>query len=73
MNRNDNNISRALLLASVASMIDLFNTDNIRILKDLGCRVDVAANFQKGSITSQERVDEYRKDLVTLLSGEIFP
>ena len=55
--------NRALMLASVASMIDLFNTDNIMILKRLGCEVDVAANFQKGSITSQERVNEYKCEL----------
>ena len=54
---------KALQLASVASMIDLFNTDNIRILHSLGFVVDVAANFEEGSITSQERVDEYCEEL----------
>lgn len=54
---------RALMLASVASMIDLFNMDNIKILKDLGYKVDVACNFEEGSITSQERVNEFRKEL----------
>lgn len=56
-------IPRCLVLASVASMIDLFNSENIRILQSLGCIVDVAANFQKGSITSQERVKQYRSEL----------
>lgn len=51
------------MLASVASMIDLFNMDNIRILKNLGCKVDVIANFQNGSITSQQRVNAFRKEL----------
>lgn len=54
---------RALQLASVASMIDLFNTDNINILRLHGYTVDVATNFKKGSITSQDRVDEYRNEL----------
>lgn len=54
---------KALMLASVASMLDLFNTDNIRILRELGYDVDVAANFQEGSITSQERVNEYKCEL----------
>ena len=54
---------RALQLASVASMIDLFNTDNISILLSLGYKVDVATNFEEGSITSQERVNEYREEL----------
>lgn len=44
----ENNV---LQLASIASMIDLFNMDNIRVLKGFGCKVDVAANFQEGSIT----------------------
>lgn len=56
---------RVLMMASVASMIDLFNSENIRILIDLGCRIDVAANFQEGSITSKERVADYYKELIS--------
>lgn len=58
-----NKSKQVLMLASVASMIDLFNMDNIRILKNLGCKVDVVANFQNGSITSQQRVNAFRKEL----------
>ena len=47
------------MLASVASMIDLFNEDNINILLDYGYSVDVMANFEEGSITSAERVAQY--------------
>lgn len=54
---------KALQFASVASMIDLFNMDNINILCSLGYSVDVATNFKEGSITSQDRVNEYRKEL----------
>ncbi|MBO6215336.1 MAG: glycosyltransferase [Lachnospiraceae bacterium] len=54
---------RALMSASVASMIDLFSMDNIAILRDLGYEVDVACNFGPGSITSPERVAEFRKEL----------
>jgi len=54
---------KALILASVASMIDLFNMDNISILKELGYSVDVATNFEYGSITSQDRVNEFRNEL----------
>ena len=32
---------KALMLASVASMIDLFNEDNINVLLELGYKVDV--------------------------------
>lgn len=52
-----------LMLASVASMIDLFNADNMKILEKLGCNIDVVANFSNGSITSQERVDAYKREL----------
>lgn len=52
------------MMASVASMIDLFNMDNIRILKDLGYKVEVACNFEYGSITSQERVNEFKEELL---------
>ena len=55
---------RALMVASVASMHDLFNMDNIYIFLELGYDVDVAANFESGSTTSQERVEEYRQELV---------
>lgn len=52
------------MLASVASMIDKFNMNNINILRDMGYSVDVAANFDFGSITSQERVDEFKQELI---------
>lgn len=64
-NHKNGRCPRALMLASVASMIDLFNTENIKILMKLGCKIDVAANFQHGSITSQRRVDEYKNELLS--------
>ncbi|MBQ2971228.1 MAG: glycosyltransferase family 4 protein [Ruminococcus sp.] len=51
---------KALMLASVASMIVQFNEDNIQILNSLGYQVDVAANFDFGSALSQERIDDYK-------------
>lgn len=56
-------MKKALMMASVASMIDLFNMDNIETLKLLGYEVDVACNFENGSITSQERVSEFKEEL----------
>ena len=47
-------MKKALMMASVASMIDLFNMDNIEILKDLGYEVEVACNFEYGSIMSRQ-------------------
>lgn len=57
-------MKKVLMLASVASMIDKFNMNNIKILRDLGYTVDIAANFDFGSITSQERVDEFKQELI---------
>lgn len=51
------------MYATVASMIDLFNMDNIKILQDLGYQVDVAANFEQGNVTSKERISEFKKEL----------
>ena len=61
--QNNNECKKALMYASVASMIDLFNMDNIHILQSLGFQVDVACNFKNGSITSNERVEEFKKEL----------
>ena len=57
-------MKKVLMLASVASMIDKFNMNNISILQGMGCSIDVAANFDFGSITSQERVDEFKQELI---------
>lgn len=54
---------KALMLASVASMIDQFNMDNIALLEELGYQVDVCCNFDFGSTSSKERVDAFRKEL----------
>lgn len=55
---------RALMLASVASMIDQFNMQNIQILLDLGYEVDVACNCKEGNTISDERV----KDMIQRLA-----
>lgn len=50
-------MKRALIVASVASMIDQFNMPNIRLLIESGYEVDVAANFtHPGSITGERAV-----------------
>ncbi|MCM1234806.1 MAG: glycosyltransferase [Ruminococcus flavefaciens] len=54
---------KALMTASVASMIGLFNMENIRILQDLGYEVDVAANFEFGNNASQEWVKEFQQKM----------
>lgn len=56
-------MKKVLMLASVASMIDQFNMQNIAILKGLGYEVDVAANFEQGSTSSSDRMDKFKKEL----------
>ncbi len=56
-------MKKALILASVASMIDQFNMPNVLLLKEMGYEVDVATNFtQSGSITS-ERAENLKQRL----------
>lgn len=54
---------RALMFASVASMVDLFNRDNITILEELGYKVDVAANFSEGSVYSTEQAKHFKDEM----------
>ena len=56
-------MKKALQVASVASMIDQFTTNNINILEEKGYHVDIAANFTFGSTCTQERVEKCRQDL----------
>lgn len=62
--QNSTDQNKVLLIASVASMLDLFNRDNIRILLECGCQVEAAANFTFGNITSRERVESFRRELL---------
>jgi glycosyltransferase involved in cell wall biosynthesis len=57
---------RALILASVASMIDQFNMENIKLLLRLGFEVDVAANFVDGGTITAERVLDLKRRLSDL-------
>jgi len=50
-------LKKALMLSSVASMIDQFNMSNINILQNLGYEVHVLANFEDPGTITQERAD----------------
>ncbi len=63
-------MKKALMVASVASMIDQFNMSNIAILEQLGYRVEVAANFSQGSNTSNQRVAEFKQELTA--AGRVY-
>lgn len=62
-------MKKALVFASVASMIQQFNMNNIRLLKELGYQVDVACNFKFGSSISDEKIQELKKTLEELQVG----
>lgn len=57
---------RTLIVTSVASMIDQFNMNNIRILQELGCDVDVACNFESPGSITKEKCDSLKNKLSTL-------
>lgn len=57
---------KALMYASVASMIQQFNMDNIRLLQELGYEVDVACNMKHGSTISDEKVFLMKSELETM-------
>ena len=56
-------MKNALIIASVASMIDQFNMSNIRILQELGYQVDVACNYIEGSTCTKERIADLKRKL----------
>lgn len=59
-------MKKALVLASVASMIDQFNMPNIRLMKEMGYEVDVATNFLKGSTCSDEKINTLKLTLLEM-------
>ncbi|MCT4781654.1 MULTISPECIES: glycosyltransferase family 4 protein [Exiguobacterium] len=56
-------MKRMLMVASVVSMIESFNRDNIRLLQEMGYDVHVATNFEWGSMYSNEKIENIRRDL----------
>lgn len=56
-------MKKALMYASVASMIQQFNMDNIRLLIEQGYQVDVACNMEQGSTISDAKIAATRAQL----------
>lgn len=56
-------MKRALIVSSVASMIEQFNMNNIQILKDLGYKVDVATNFSNPGTINNEVAEKLISNL----------
>lgn len=64
--RTEGNVTgkpKALILASVASMIEQFNMHNIQLLLDNNYQVDVACNCKMGNTISDESVQDLIKRL----------
>lgn len=61
--REENRENQVLLLASVASMLEQFNRENIRILQNMGFRVHLACNFHKGSTITDQMVRDFQKEM----------
>lgn len=60
---NEQQYKKALMIATVPSMIGQFNMANIQILLNLGYEVHVACNFDDRSVWTEKRVDEFKKQL----------
>ena len=56
-------MKKALMYASVASMIQQFNMENIRLLQEQGYEVDVACNMVQGSSISNEKITAMKQEL----------
>ena len=56
-------MKKALQLASVASMIDQFNMENIELMQSLGLSVDVVADFTNPGTITRERADKLKSRL----------
>lgn len=54
---------RVLMVATVPSMIGQFNMNNIKMLQELGYKVDVAGDFMDVSVWPAERVQKYKEQL----------
>lgn len=53
----------ALVITSVASMVDQFLFSNLELFQSMGYEVHVACNFEKGSSCSDERILELKNNL----------
>ena len=60
---NSSTPKKALMLASVASMIDQFNMPNIELLLSLGYDVDVVADFHNPGNITLERAEKLKTRL----------
>lgn len=56
-------MKKALMIASMASMLDNFNTNNIELLYKMGYEITLAANFENEDSNSKERVQNFKNKM----------
>lgn len=59
-------MKKALVISSVASMIEQFNMPNIKLLIYLGYEVHVSCNFHKGNTCTKDIITDLKQRLVEL-------
>lgn len=64
--RQDYNKTKVLILASVASMIDQFNMQNIYLLQQMGYEVHVACNFKEGNTCDARQIQKLCQKLINI-------
>ena len=52
-------MKKVLMVATVPAMIGQFNIDNLRLLQELGYKVEIACNFEDRSVWTSERVHSF--------------
>lgn len=56
-------MKKALIYTSVASMVEQFMQDNIRLLQDMGYQVEVACNFEEGNTIDDKKILNFKESL----------
>lgn len=59
-------MEKALIVTSVASMVDQFLIPSVTLLQDMGYTVEVACNFETGSTCSKEKIENLKERLSAL-------
>ena len=61
--QNDKMEKKAIILTTVPSTIEQFNMENIKLLKQLGYKVEVASNFNTTGNIDDNRLESFKKEL----------
>lgn len=64
--RNNETEKKAIILTTVPSTIEQFNMENIKLLKELGYKVEVASNFNVTGNIDNNRFNEFLTELEQL-------